>query len=39
MSASESPEEVASRVIEALVHGQVIDYLNGTTDKEYPEVT
>ncbi len=38
MTTPESPEEVASRVIEALVHGQVIDYVNGTTDKEYPEV-
>ncbi len=38
MTCPESPEEVASRVIEALVHGQAIDYVNGTTDKEYPEV-
>lgn len=38
MTIPESPEEVARRVVDAIAQGNVIDYLAGTTDKEYPEV-
>ena len=35
---TEIPEEVARRVLAAKASSQVIEYLRGSPDKEYPEV-